>query len=326
MDEDDPTVYVAFPPLESVIGLSQAPPPVSDLIHRRWLAEPAPPDAGCSFLLHWRIDRDGGASLDDARDVRWLPDGELGWLRNRSGRIAVRPDADESTVDLYASARSGSDSFEALVEAALAHALTARGECFLHAAAFETAGRRPLVIGASGTGKSTLASAVLAAGGRVISDDSLLLGVHEGRPVLRAARRNVWLRPGSEALLPGLRQRGLSMESAADGRIRLDRDGSPEAFEGISYPDCLVVLESSGRSEVEHRQRPLSQAEALAALLHGTSALYVTDERFVRRQRALLRLMTQFAEALPAVGLRVGSSLLESPEESLAAVAAALPV
>lgn len=317
--------YVSFPPLSSVIGLESAPAAVSALLGGRWMAEPVAAGAEGAFTIRWRRGTGAAAPGDELpQPVEWQPEVELGALANACGRVLLAPEGQESRVELATGALERPACFEPLVEAALGDALAAGGECFLHAAAVELGGRRPLLIGDSGSGKSTLSVAVAACGGRVISDDSLLLGRVDGRPLVRAARRNVWLRPGSAALVPALRRRGLTLQPADDGRLRLDRERCAEAFLSSARPDCLVLLRRNlGESGLASRR--LTQAEGLAALLQGGSALYLTDARFAPRQRRLLDLMTLFAERLPAIELRVGSSLLDSTEECLAAIVDALP-
>ncbi len=326
MDAGDSIVYLRFPPLAGVLALESAPSAVPDLLVGRWMAElAAGTSGGGSFLIRWRAAAGPPPAAGDAvQPVEWRPEAGCGVLRNPCGRVLLSPGTEESTVELVAGALERPACLEPLVEAALGDALAAGGECFLHAAAVELRGRRLLLIGDTGSGKSTVAAAVAACGGRVISDDSLILGRADRRPLVRAARRSLWLRPGSAALLPALHARGLASQEAADGRIRIDRERSPGAFRLSTEPDCLILLErlSDGEGPVA---RPLAQAEALAALLRGTSALYVTDDRFADRRRRLFDIMTRFAEELPAIELRLGRSLLESTEECLAAVADSLP-
>lgn len=321
MGRDDPSV--SFPPLRSVIALESAPAAVATLLADRWMAEAGagPP----SFRIRWRSVEEGGSGPGpQADEVRWDPGDGRGALANRCGRVRVEPRAAASTVELRPPALDRPECLEPLVEAALAHALAAGGECFLHAAALELRGRSLLVVGDSAAGKSTLAAAAVACGGRVISDDSLLLGLDGGRPLVRGARRNVWLRAGSAALLPALERRGLPTERIG-GRIRLARRDAPAAFRISTRPDCLVLLARAGADEPGVVSRRLTQAEALAALLRGTSSLYVTDGSFSSGQGSLLELLTAFAQSLPAIEIAVGPELLDSTEKSLAVVLRALP-
>ncbi len=320
-------IPLRFPPLQSVIQLDGVPDEVVDLVTRRWLAERGSGASGVPpFTLEWRLeDNAGEVGSEPGYAVRWVPSGETGRLQNDTGRVRLFPGGQRSRIEIEPDFARRPAGLESLLEAALGHALAARGECFLHAAAFTLGKRTPLLIGDSGAGKSTLTAAVIAHGGRAISDDSLLLGLDEGRPLVRTARRDLWLRPGSETLLPALESRGLSRSPATEGRIRLVRDSRPDAFANSAHPDCLVVLLRPSLDRPGREVRRLSQAEALAALLSGTSALYVTDARFEDRQRRLLGLMTTFAQELPAIELRCDRSLLEATEESLAAIIAALP-
>ncbi len=311
---------LAFPPLESVVILDGAPERVHQLLTRRWMAEPLSAEPASAFQILWGVKEGvGEAAGSPSWAVRWEPTEELGQLVNDTGRVLLVPGGSSSRVELEPDFVDRPAGLEALVEATLAHALAAQGECFLHAAAFELSGRRPLVVGETGAGKSTLTAAAVAAGGRAVSDDSLLLGVHDNRPLVRSARRDLWLRPGSRGLLPALNARGLGHELGPDGRFRVGRDN--RGFVDAIQPDCLVVVAGRGALAA----RPLTQADALATLLRSTSSLYMTDERFSERQVKLLSLLTRYAEHLPAIGLRIDRSPLEGKAESLAALIDLLP-
>lgn len=325
MQRADPGVRVSFPPLATEVGLDEAPHEVFGLIADRWMAEIHRASDRPSFRLRWRLTRPTEAPEPGVVDeVNWAGSADAGTLANAGGRVVIVPGADLAQVELRPWALSRPESLEPLVEAALGYALAAHGECFLHASAFELCGRRLLVVGGSGAGKSTLAAAAAASGGLVVSDDSLLLGLSKSRPLVRAARRHVWLRPGSEALVRALERQGLPTQRSRN-RFRLAREEAPGAFKLTSLPDCLVLLRPPATAEIGVSSRRLSQGEGLAALLRETSSLWVTDPRLVRPRRPLLDLLSAFAEALPAIELRIGPMLLESPEESLAAILEALP-
>ena len=112
------------------------------------------------------------------------------------GRVRLAPGRAEAVIE-WAGTGAAVDGFVAttLLETALIHALAMGGYVVNHAAALEVDGGALLVAGPSRAGKSTLSAAVLAAGGAVVSDDSVILGFDdEGAPAAGALRRDLWLR------------------------------------------------------------------------------------------------------------------------------------
>lgn len=71
----------------------------------------------------------------------------------------------------------------------LAVTLSIRGEPLLHASAVERGGQALAIVGRSGAGKSTLAGMICAAGGRLVSDDHLRIGLTGGAHCWRSAVR-----------------------------------------------------------------------------------------------------------------------------------------
>lgn len=316
---------MSFPPLASAVVLQDAPESVARLLERRWMARLSRPDdaAADDFVVSWRSS-DFQLEEPTGVEVRWRGDSGGGSLVNRAGRVRPLPDSRSSIVELGPAALEDEAGIETLLEASLANALVWRGECFLHAGAIRFRNRTALIVGESGAGKSTLAAAVASSGGQIVSDDSLLLGRDADRPRVRAARRNAWLRPGSKELEPRLARLGLELETGPDGRACLSRDRYPKAFLESARPTCLLHLSSP--SDVPRvAAEPMDQARALSELLRGTSALYVTDDRFAKQRERLIGLLTLYAEELPAATVRFGTSLLTEPEECLAALDAALP-
>ena len=102
------------------------------------------------------------------------------------------------------------------------------GVTALHAAAFKLDGAGVLAIGAKGAGKSTLTAAVLAAGGRVCSDDWVLVGMHNDIARAERIRSFLMLRAGwASAKLAG------AIESISPGHL----DGSPRQVIDIPAAD-----------------------------------------------------------------------------------------
>ncbi len=167
------------------------------------------------------------------------------------GRVRLAPGRAKAVVE-WADAGAAVDGLVAttLLEAALIHALAMGGCVVNHAAALAVEGVELLAVGPSRAGKSTLSAAVLAAGGAVVSDDSVILGFDdEGVPSAGALRRNLWLRDGSVELLPeALRARLWETASFGERRWGLERAAFPELVpnQGAATGDRAVAPRPQG--------------------------------------------------------------------------------
>lgn len=207
-----------------------------------------------------------------------------------------------------------------LLRMAMFGALARQGFAVLHAAAFEVGGRGVLVLGDSGTGKSTLAALALLLGGRIVSDDSVLVGARPGGGVLVAAlRADVVLREAGERLLPAKLRPHLAM-GRFDGIPRrfLPRGAVPQVFIDHCTPE-MILLPRVDRRRRSSAVRRVSAAEGLAALMAATSPLFLAPE--LPRFRALL-LPSLVALASQAAVYRValGQDMVSSTDEGLNAL------
>lgn len=143
--------------------------------------------------------------------------------------------------------------------AVLAVHLKLKGELVLHASAVRIDGRTIAFVGASGMGKSTLATLMCTTGADLVSDDVLRVGILNGA-VAHAYPGSVEtrLRAGARALADEHAWAGVS--DTADGRIAV------RARSGVAAPlplaACVVPFRSQGISDVSVRR-----LEPLPALL-----------------------------------------------------------
>jgi len=200
-----------------------------------------------------------------------------------------------------------------LLETALIHALAMGGCVVNHAAAFEVDGTALLVIGPSRAGKSTVCAAALAAGGTVVSDDSVILGLDdEGSPSAGALRRDLWLRDGSVELLPeALRTRLWEGSSFGERRWGLERSAFPELFRTAVQPQAIVLLRRDLRVR-GFKLRRVSSAEGLAGLILASSPLFLSGRYPVERERCMPGLLA-LVNNLPCFEVRMGRALVEDP-------------
>jgi hypothetical protein len=107
----------------------------------------------------------------------------------------------------------------------LAFVLTMRGETVLHASAVQVGGAAVAFVGASGMGKSTMATLLCADGARLITDDVLRLDTTGSPPTCALGATELRLRKGAEHLserfahrsgsAPGLRTTGDARQALA---------------------------------------------------------------------------------------------------------------
>jgi len=235
-----------------------------------------------------------------------LPGGSV-WLSRKSPQAEVHHPRTDSSQGRFVTTM--------LMEFALAHAAAWNGHYVVHAAAVEMGARRWLVSAPSRHGKSTLAAAVLACGGRLVSDDSVVIGRDtEGRIVAGALRKDLSLRRGSLELLPDALRRKLCLcPSALESRWVLAREHC-DRFLLVSAPEGGLVWRRDRRRRRFVLER-LNQAETMAHWIGAGSPLFVSRPSPVRGP--LLELLAEFAGR--SVGLRVtmGRGLLERPCEVL---------
>lgn len=196
--------------------------------------------------------------------------------------------------------------------------LARHGVALLHGACFEVGSALVTAVGRSGGGKTTLAIAALAAGGRVVSDDSLLL-FRSGREVhVRAARRDLLLRPGSRVLLPPrLRDRLRPTAVAGERRWRLARDDARRRFRAGGVSSVLLVLEGPSRFPETTRLRLLTEAGRFAALTAHSSPALLSPDRPVESRR-LVALYAHAAARFDGYAVTPGRDLFRDPGRVLA--------
>jgi hypothetical protein len=199
------------------------------------------------------------------------------------------------------------------LEMAMSHALAMRGYVVNHAAAFEVDGTALLAVGPTHAGKSTLCGAALAAGGAVVSDDSVILGLDgDGAPSVGALRRNLWLREGSAEILPRELQSSLKRVAVfGEDRWGLDRGVFGERFRTRVRPEAIVLLRRDRRMR-GFKLRELSSADGLAGILMASTALFFSPRYPTERDRCLWGL-TALVNSVPCFSLRMGTGLVTDP-------------
>jgi hypothetical protein len=262
--------------------------------------------------------RDDGVAATRRPALRFVPGPDEDLVLMAEGKVRLAPARPSAMLEIRPAGR-GISAYAAsvLTEAALTHALALRGRLVMHAAALEVGRASILAAGSTKAGKSTLAAAVLRAGGGVVSDDSVVLGTDDqGAVVAGALRRDVWFRKGTVDLLPDrLRSRLREGASFGERRWGLERKSARSVFRDRVHPDAVILLRRDARMRAMRIVR-VSAAEALAGLIRATSPLFLSGRYPVERER-LLPVLTSLANGTPCFAVRMGRVLLENPEHAV---------
>lgn len=275
-------IIAADRPLPAVVVAPQAP----DLV----ITDAAdPPDPA--------IDRDMDAAGPNWGMRRWAGDRGLWMIREADGRAVWA--GHRGRLNVYGP--DGVRRDQAWMTAAtsgLAAALLLRGRLPLHAAAVVVEGRAVLIAGASGRGKSTLAAALMRAGGQVIADDMVSPMVTGGRVVAAPVL------PRLRLMADAARHFGLTGPVAPDGKILVKPDADP-------LPDpvpvaALLLLDDRCDGPVRlSRLAALAAVPAIRGQITGTAATLPLYDRTAALSTAMLDL----ARHMPVLTLSLPEGL-----------------
>ena len=196
---------------------------------------------------------------------------------------------------------------------ALSLALRHHGLFHLHAGALVRGdGRRVVVLGEGGSGKTTVTLALLDAGSLRLGDDTLFFGARGGRVRLFAFPRPFHLGPATACAFPAL----ATDAAAGDAKLDVPLDALPgRPVAEIDPPDVVLFPRVTG--DPTTHVTPLSMAEAFGRAL-SSCALVVADGLGQKaEQLALLRELLAGARAFE---LALGADWLAAPEKAAALV------
>jgi len=167
------------------------------------------------------------------------------------------------------------------------------------------------VTGLSGAGKSTLTASCAVAGARILSDDSVAIGRHEGRLMAWPRRPGIGLSAEMhQRLLPGVAVRALDNKFFFNAR----RVFGARKVESLEVK--AVVFLERGRTETESTF--LSSSDAFGRLLMGHPALAI--DALGKRCFDVVRDLSR----LPVHRMSGGEDLIE-PKTAAATLARLLP-
>jgi hypothetical protein len=197
--------------------------------------------------------------------------------------------------------------------------LAERGTVQAHAASLLLEGRAILVLGDSGTGKSTLSIAWMLGIDKVISDDAvLLLNKPAGSGLeIEAWRADVSLRRPCTKRLPDPWQKLLEADLLDSNRWWLRRARVPQAFADTAELAALAILAPVAHRRRRSRLRATHKSMALAHLYAGNGYLRgseLNDDTHIKATAH--RAASQF----PVFELETGFDLLNEPAAEAARI------
>jgi hypothetical protein len=270
------------------------------------LAEPEAPGAPIDVRVDWA---EPAAIPDGAPDGETIVECELPGLeyaivRDPSGYVARFPllcefriSADLRAIDVQASPSADPELLAALLLGnVLAFMLGVAGETVLHASAVEAGGKAIAILGAPGAGKSTLAAHLCLAGARLVTDDTMRIGLDDSSAHCFQGTHRLRLRAGAAALAERFDRE--SRTRTRDGRIALNLAPSSDARPRLEALVVPVLARDAPAVEV----RRLSAGEAVTALIANSRLIGWKRTTELRSQFAGL---TGLAEIVPILEARI---------------------
>lgn len=324
------TLFISFPRWQLVVRFEAATAEIAAAVASRWdgiIVRP-PADECASTCSTVRFVREPPAKKQSRSHIAFFHDDEradreavgleeiegptwtLRFEHGKGSAVTAIPGASQPAFERVAGA----------LELALIHALALRGSSVIHACCFTFGGRSVVALGPSNAGKSTLAAAVLVAGGAVVSDDSVVVGLREGDRlhasffrsalIFRAGAEDCLLRGFAGFLRPIRWSNGVRW---AIPRHRLGASALP--LTGVDEVWLLV-----GRQGVVSAitGRP-SSAEVLSSVAQGGAPLFLSA-RFPAERVAAMPALRFLAERIPRYSVSLGPDLLQQPLEVIRGV------
>ena len=202
---------------------------------------------------------------------------------------------------------------ELVIDMGVNHLLARQGLPVLHSCSFELGGASVLGLGESFSGKTTVSVAAMRAGGRVVSDDVVLVVLGEGGLCsLLPVRSYGWLRGRTREIVPDeLRVKMAKNQENGLPRWVLNREDAGKSFVDRMAPDVIWV-QSVDRRLKESRIESINQGHVFAALIRASSPLYLSRHCPEIRDK-LIPVFRSLCEQCRGFRVRLGRRLLEDP-------------
>jgi hypothetical protein len=186
----------------------------------------------------------------------------------------------------------------------LAIVLGLRGAAVLHASAVDVDGAAIAFAGPSGTGKSTTAALLCAAGGAIVGDDAARVEEGEGMPLVHHGPHELRLRPQAAVLADYV---GGATRTTADGRVAIEArpaTGATTRLGAVVFPRWPPGAHEPSVARLRPRQ-------ALESLLRSPR---VTGWRALGPVRAYFAACARIVEVVPAFSAELPKGRLQDPD------------
>lgn len=207
----------------------------------------------------------------------------------------------------------------------LAHQWARGGLMLVHAAAFEFGGVGVLALGDRGAGKSVLSAAVLAAGGRVVSDDWVMVGKAENGGFHAERLRDFLMFRSGPPLRALLEQLGDLPTTEDPDRSKLVAripGASDDRFPHSTPVDRIWLLQRcAGERPAETRAKEASPIAALQGLMQATTPVLLSKRMPAERDQ-LRRSTGDLLQSVPIQHTRTGVDIATTSETTLGRVIA----
>jgi hypothetical protein len=203
--------------------------------------------------------------------------------------------------------------FDLLVDVGINHMLARQGLPGFHGCAFEIDGVGVLGLGESFSGKTTVSVAAMRSGGRLVSDDAVLvIPRNDGVCSLRPVRSFGWLRGRTREIVPSeLKERMIETDENGQSRWVLRREDGGCLFVETATPN-VVWVQSIDRRLKESRIEAIDHGQVFAALIRASSPLYLSRHCPEIRDK-LIPVFRALCEQCRGYRVRLGRRLLEDP-------------
>lgn len=190
------------------------------------------------------------------------------------------------------------------------------GHAFFHGALLRVRGEGVLVVGVRASGKSVLSASALAAGGGIITDDFLLLGVKDEVLVGERIRQFLALRRSwaADALVEGFSE--VWQPDRSGRRVFLSVSRDDERFPEFSRIDRIWVLKRprAGRRVHSSLDR-VSNAEVYASLVSAIQPLLLGVD-FPHERNKLQALFAKLVSSVPTARIETGQDIVLEPKRT----------
>lgn len=187
------------------------------------------------------------------------------------------------------------------------------GHACVHGAMLEVDGCGVLILGQRGAGKSVLSTSALVAGGRIVSDDQLLVGIKDEQIVGERIRAFLSLRQSwaARTLFEGSASPWQANRRGSRSFLTVDENDARFPDHARIDQVWLLTRPRTGR-QTNSRLEPVSQALLFAELVNATQPILLGPD-FPQQRQAMSSLFTRLVSLATPLRLETGMDIVQNP-------------